>query len=103
MSLNAGTVAACVTPVFESWPVRCAWMFGSVARGTQTGRSDVDIMVELEDGASLGFSFLVMEDEVSDALGCDVHLNTLVRARSTPAFLEAFDRDKVMVYERKAR
>lgn len=101
MELDASVVAACVAPVFESWPVRRAWLFGSVARGTQNRRSDVDLMVELEDTASLGFSFLTLEDEVSDAIGCSVDLITLVRARSTPAFLEAFDRDKVMVYERK--
>lgn len=46
---------------------------------------------------------MTLEDELADALGCKVDLNTLVRTRSTEAFLQAFDRDKVMVYERSAR
>ena len=95
-------VAACVAPVFDAWPVRRAWLFGSVARGTQGPQSDVDLLIELEEDAELGFSFLVMEDEVAEALGCRADLMTLVRSRSTPAFLHELDRDKVMVYERTA-
>ena len=103
VELDAAMVSTCVEPVLRMWPVERAWLFGSVARGTQNRRSDVDIAVELIDGAELGFSFLSMEDEVSDALGCDVDLVTIERSRSTPAFLRSFDKDKVMVYERTAR
>jgi predicted nucleotidyltransferase len=100
--LDVNLVAASVAPVFDAWPVRRAWLFGSVARGTQGPQSDVDLLVELEEGAELGFSFLAMEDEVADALGCRADLVTLVRSRSTPSFLRELDRDKVMVYERAA-
>ena len=44
-----------------------------------------------------------MEDEVADCLGCAADLVTIVRSRSARAFLEEFDRDKVMVYERAGR
>lgn len=103
IDLDVATVADCVGPVFGRWPVARAWLFGSVARGTQNRRSDVDIAVELLDGIDLGFSFLSMEDEVSDALGCSVDLVAIVRSRSTPAFLQSFDKDKVMIYERTTR
>ena len=102
VDLDAATVSTCVRSVFDAWPVKRAWLFGSVARGTQNRRSDVDIAVELTDGIDLGFTFLSMEDEVADALGCNVDLVTIERSRSTAAFLQSFDNDKVMVYERAA-
>ncbi|MDO4808259.1 MAG: nucleotidyltransferase domain-containing protein [Coriobacteriales bacterium] len=102
VELDVPLIAACVAPVLDDWPIRRAWLYGSVARGTQNRRSDVDIMVELDGSRELGFSFLTLEDELADALGCKVDLNTLVRSRSTPAFLQAYDRDKVMIYERQA-
>ena len=100
LEIDASVVAQSACPVFRRWPVRRAWLFGSVARGEQHGASDVDIMVELDDGASLGFAFLTMEDEVACALGCATDLVTMVRSQSTPAFLEVFDREKVLIYER---
>lgn len=103
LELDAAEVSASIGPVLSRWPVRRAWLFGSVARGEQWAGSDVDIMVELDEGASLGFAFLTMEDEVADCLGCAADLVTIVRSRSTRAFLEEFDRDKVMVYERTGR
>ena len=103
VDIDASVVTETIRPVFARWPVRRAWLFGSVARGDQNARSDVDILVELDDDASLGFAFLTMEDELADAVGCKTHLVTVVRSQSTPAFIEAFDRDKVMVYERETR
>ena len=92
VELDATEVSASIGPVLSRWPVQRAWLFGSVARGEQRTDSDVDIMVELDEGASLGFSFLTMEDEVADSLGCAADLVTIVRSRSTRAFLEEFDR-----------
>jgi hypothetical protein len=43
-----------------------------------------------------------MEDEIAEALGCRADVMTLERAASTQAFLEAYDRDRVVVYERTA-
>lgn len=37
-----------VVPVLEGYPIRCAVLFGSYARGTQTTDSDVDIAVGFE-------------------------------------------------------
>ena len=56
LELDAAEVSASIGPVLSRWPVRRAWLFGSVARGEQRAGSDVDIMVELDEGASLGFA-----------------------------------------------
>ena len=65
-------------------------VFGSVARGEATGRSDVDFLVEVEPGRTIlavgGFL-----DEVSELLGQPVHVLTPngLRGLSSPALAEA--------------
>ncbi|MFH1371521.1 MAG: nucleotidyltransferase family protein [Planctomycetota bacterium] len=42
-----------ILPLLERYRVRRASLFGSVARGDDTPTSDIDILVELPDSASL--------------------------------------------------
>jgi predicted nucleotidyltransferase len=46
-------------------------VFGSVARGEHTPRSDIDFLVEFEPGSSL-FNIVRLEDALSELLGCPV-------------------------------
>jgi len=46
-------------------------VFGSVARGEDGPRSDVDFLVEFEPGSSL-FDVVRLEDALSELLGCSV-------------------------------
>lgn len=48
-------------------------VFGSVARGEDTGTSDVDLLVELEEGVSL-VDLAGLKRELSELLGADVDL-----------------------------
>lgn len=50
-------------------------MFGSVARGTQTSESDLDLLVELEPGRDL-FDLIEMKRELEGALGRSVDVVT---------------------------
>ena len=54
--------------------------FGSVLRDDFTLESDVDVLVEFEEGHTPGLAFFAMERELSEILGRRVDLNT-------PAFL----------------
>lgn len=50
-------------------------VFGSVARGENTRRSDVDLLVEFEPGRSVTLlGFVAIEREISELLGCKVDL-----------------------------
>ena len=51
-------------------------LFGSVLRDDFTDKSDVDVLVEFEPEARVGFAFITMQDELSDLLGRKVDLNT---------------------------
>lgn len=50
---------------------RSAVLFGSVARGEETPESDIDLLVEFDEGSSL-FDLLHMQDELSELMGCPV-------------------------------
>lgn len=74
-------------------------LFGSVLREEFHSTSDVDVLIELEPGAQVGFIGLAsMEQELSDIIGRKVDLRT-------PAELSRYFRQKVLdsaevLYER---
>ena len=75
-------------------------LFGSVLRADFRGDSDVDVLVEFEPGKTPDFfTFVELQEELSDMLGRQVHLNT-------PGFLSRHFREKVVdtaqvLYERE--
>jgi uncharacterized protein len=50
-------------------------VFGSVARGESTDRSDIDLLVEWERGRSL-LDHVALVQDLEEALGVRVHLGT---------------------------
>ncbi len=69
--------------------VRRLALFGSVERDDFTDRSDIDILVEFDEGARVGLAFFSLEEELSQLFGRKVDLNT-------PGFLSPEFRDRVM-------
>jgi len=59
----------------REWHVRRLDLFGSRAKGTADGGSDVDLLVEYEPGHVLGLlEFLEFEEELADLFGKKVEL-----------------------------
>ena len=69
--------------------IRRLGLFGSVLRDDFTPESDLDVLVEFEDGHTPGWAFFGMQEELSELLGRPVDLNT-------PGFLSRYFRDEVM-------
>lgn len=93
-------IASSVGRVMGEYPeVKRVTLFGSNARGEATAQSDVDLRVELEDGASLGlFALSGLAGKLEDVLGRRVDV---VTADDLDAELEAaIRREGVVVYER---
>jgi predicted nucleotidyltransferase len=63
--------------------------FGSVLRDDFTSDSDIDVLVEFEQGKTPGFGFFAMQEKLSELLGRKVDLNT-------PGDLSPYYRDKVL-------
>ena len=60
-----------LTPVFRSYGIRKAVLFGSYGKGTATTQSDVDLMV---DSGLRGLSFMGFLYDIQEALGKEVDL-----------------------------
>lgn len=68
-------------------------LFGSALREDFDPDSDVDVLVEFEEGHVPGLAFFGMERELSELLGKKVDLNT-------PGFLGRSFRDRVLAESR---
>ena len=64
-------------------------LFGSVLRDDFRPESDVDVLVEFEQGHTPGLAFFSMQEELAEILGKKVDLNT-------PQCLSKYYRDEVL-------
>lgn len=69
--------------------IRTLSLFGSVLREDFAPSSDVDVLVEFEEGCTPGLAFFTMEMELAELLGRPVDLNT-------PECLSRHFRDEVL-------
>jgi len=69
--------------------IRRMSLFGSIIRHDFSPESDIDILVEFQPGATPGFAFFGLQEELSELLGRQVDLNT-------PGFLGQYIRDDVL-------
>ncbi len=61
----------------QRYAVKNFYLFGSVSRGEEKEKSDVDILVEFEPDARVGlFQFTRLQRELSKRLNCRVDLAT---------------------------
>lgn len=71
--LNIEEIKDKVRPVLIRHRIKKAGIFGSVAKGKDSDKSDIDILVELDDNISL-LGFVGIKYELEDILGRAVDL-----------------------------
>lgn len=71
---GVGVDLARLAAVCERYGVAELSVFGSVARGTATAASDIDLLYVMAPGRALGFALNRLEDELSDLFGRRVDL-----------------------------
>lgn len=62
-----------IVPILRKHKVKRASLFGSIARGDYSSKSDIDILVELNDDLSL-LDFINLRLEIEDATNMKVDL-----------------------------
>ena len=77
--------------------VRCAFLFGSYARGEATPKSDVDILIV---APAMGFSFYGLAADLENALGKSVDLLTHRQLEDNEEFLVRVLDEGVKIYGR---
>ena len=85
---------------FKTQPVLKAWLFGSFARGEETPKSDVDILVVLDHSQPVGLKFFGMYEDLKELLGRNVDLVT--ESSLAPFARKSVERDRQLIYERTA-
>ena len=92
-------IKAAAIPACRDFNVLRLDAFGSIARGTSTASSDVDLLVEFRDpGNRPAKRFFGLLHRLQDGLGCEVDLLTLEGLRN-PYFRERVLRERIPLYE----
>ena len=84
---------------FPAYPVEKAWVFGSYARGEETRKSDVDVMVRFDKDATITLiDYARIMRQLQEVLHKKVDL---VQEGCLYKFAqESAEKDKILVYER---
>lgn len=61
----------------ERFGVKRLWLFGSYAKGKQSEKSDIDILVEFEKGKKTFDNYMDLKFFLEDLLGAEVDLITV--------------------------
>ncbi len=97
--MNVDTIKRVVADACRDFDVKRLDAFGSVARGTQTDTSDLDLLVEFREYSSHpAKQFFGLLHRLEDALGCDIDLLTL-RGLRNPYFRKRVLKERVPLYE----
>jgi len=88
-----------IVPVLESQGVLKAALFGSVVRGGAKAKSDVGMLVQLEDGKSL-LDLVRLQFELEDKLGQKVDL--LTYGSIHPLLRDIILKEQQVIYEKRS-
>ena len=96
MSTNA--MQQTIADYFKTQPVLRAWLFGSFARGDESPLSDVDILVQFDEGGVSLLKHAAMICELEKIL--DRPVDIVPEKMLRPRVRENVDQDKKLIYER---
>ena len=85
---------------FPAYPIEKAWIFGSYARGEETRKSDIDIMVKFNENAGVSlFDYIRIMNKLQDTLHKKVDLVEEGQLRRWAQ--ESVEKEKILIYERE--
>lgn len=96
--MSIETVRAKTIPIFKQYGVTKAAVFGSVARGEETAKSDIDVLVDLRRPFGLA-RFVALKRDLETAL--DRPVDVVEYGGVKPAFADNILRDAKVIYEQR--
>ena len=85
---------------FPAYPVEKAWIFGSYARGEETRKSDIDVMVRFDKNARISLlDYVGIKLDLEEKMHKKVDLVEEGQLRRWAQ--ESAENEKILVYERK--
>lgn len=82
----------------KSVPINKAWIFGSFSRGEESPQSDLDILIELNKDAKMGFGFFRIARDLEKISGRRVDL--VECSMLDPHVIPYVNNDRILIYER---
>ena len=86
-------------PIFSRIPIEKAILFGSYAKGEQTPKSDVDILID-SDGKIRGIDFFGVLEDITEALSVPVDLIEASQIVDGGHAQREISKSGVVIYER---
>lgn len=94
--LNIKAIKAVCKKVFLKYPkVKCAYLYGSYARGEATASSDIDILVVCH---GMGLDFFTMANELSESLHKEIDIQTHDQIGDNTDYLENLLAEGIKIY-----
>jgi len=87
-----------LSPIFASYPVRKATLFGSYARGEADSGSDLDIVVDC-DYKTMGFGYYGMWEKIRMSVGKLVDLIHVIELKIDTPIYNNVQNEGVSIYE----
>ena len=97
-NMSTQAMSKAIADYFKTQPVLKAWLFGSYARGEETPISDVDILVQFDEGGISLLKHAAMICELEEILNRPVDIVQEKMLR--PRVRESINQDKKLIYER---
>ena len=89
-----------ISDYLKDKPVLRAYVFGSYARGDADEKSDIDLLIDWDYSQQIGWGYVGAWRELKEKLNKEIDF---VSAKWIhPSLAEKINRDKQLVYERKA-
>ena len=92
-------VVRIITPIVDSSPVKRIILFGSYAKGTNTSKSDIDLVVDSH-GQLRGIDFFALSAKMAQALPMEADIFELREITPSSHMREAIAREGVVIYDR---
>lgn len=86
-----------LSPIFDSYGIRRAVLFGSYGKGSATEKSDIDLLV---DSGLKGLRFIGLLGDVQQAVGKEVDLFDVTHIESGSPIDKEIQETGVTVYEK---
>lgn len=96
--MSTQTMQQTIADYFKTQPIQRAWLFGSYARGDESPLSDVDILVQFDEGGVSLLKHAAMICELEKIL--DRPVDIVPEKMLRPRVRESVDQDKKLIYER---